>query len=49
MPVKDSLESLNKLVRLVDSFKQLEEIRGSINGYKKVRFVVADSLGDFCR
>ena len=47
MPVKDSLESLNKLVRLVDSFKQLEEIRGSINGYKKVRFVVADSLGDF--
>lgn len=38
MQVKDSIEVLNKLVRLVDSFKQLEEIRESLDGYKKVRF-----------
>lgn len=47
MQVKDSIEVLNKLVRLVDSFKQLEEIRESLDGYKKVRFVVADSVENF--
>lgn len=47
MQVKDSIEVLNKLVRLVDSFKQLEGIRESLDGYKKVRFVVADSVENF--
>lgn len=47
MQVKDSIEVLNKLVRLVDSFKQLEEIRESLDGYKKVRFVVSDSVENF--